>query len=86
MLAGGILNVLIPVFTFAAGGYVKITAPGPVFASLQHLSPNYLAQTAIFNTIYDGPAAQTAVLMGAMGLVILATFAVAMAVERRKFN
>ncbi len=86
MIAGGVLNVLIPAFTFIAGGYFKFTAPGPFFAALQHVSPNYLAQTAIFNTIYGGPAAQTAAFLGAMWLIILGTFAAAVAVERRKSN
>ena len=71
MIAGGVLNVLIPAFTFIAGGYFKFTAPGPFFAALQHVSPNYLAQTAILNTIYGGPAAQTAAFLGAMWLIIL---------------
>ena len=79
------LNVFIPVSTFI-GGYVKIVAPGPVFNALQHLSPNYLAQTAIFNTIYGGPGTHTAFLLGVMGLFILITFAIAMAAERRKFH
>ncbi|HOL17899.1 MAG TPA: ABC transporter permease, partial [Bacillota bacterium] len=86
MLAGGILNGLIPVITFMAGGYYRFSIPGKIFSALQHLSPNYLAQTAIFNTIYGGAAAHTGALLGAMGAIILGTFAVAMAAERRKFN
>ena len=85
MLAGSILNGLIPVFTFIAGGYYRFSIPGKFFSALQHLSPNYLAQTAIFNTIYGGAAAHQA-LLGAMGAIILGTFAVAMAAERRKIN
>ena len=84
MVAGGVLNIFIPVSTYIAGGYFKIASPGPVFNALQHLSPNNLAQTAIFNTIYGGPVTQTAFLLGLMVLFILVTFAIAMVAERRR--
>ena len=86
LLAGNFLNILIPVFTFIAGGYVKISNPGPVFEKVQHLSPNYLAQTALFNTIYGGPNSQTMAFLFAMGLIILGTFALAFVAERRKIS
>lgn len=62
--ASNALNILVPVFTFVAGGYVRITNPGPLLDALRRLSPNYLTQTALFNTIYDGPGAETLLSMG----------------------
>lgn len=78
----GLLNPLIVFFTFVAGGYFKIDLPG-VASYIQYLSPNYLAQTAIFNTIYKGPAQQTMATLAGMLLIIIATFAVAMLAQRR---
>ncbi|MTI94645.1 MAG: ABC transporter permease [Firmicutes bacterium] len=80
--AGNLLNVLVVVSTFLAGGYFKISLPGPLMY-LQYLSPNYLAQTAIFNTIYAGPAFQVMIMLMAMLGIIVLTFAVAMLAERR---
>lgn len=82
MRAIGLLNPLIVVSTFLAGGYFKIDLPG-VTSYIQYLSPNYLAQTAIFNTIYQGPARQTLITVAAMLLIIAVTFAIAMLAQRR---
>lgn len=80
--AHSFLNVIIVVFTFIAGGYIKISLPGAL-AHLQYLSPNYLAQTALFNTIYHGSSRQTVLMLAGMVVIIIATFTVAMLVERR---
>lgn len=79
---GGFLNIIIVAFTFIAGGYFKVSLPGSL-RYVQYISPNYLAQTAIFNTIYDGPADQTMLMIiGLLGIIGL-TFAVSMLAERR---
>lgn len=80
--ASGLLNVLIVGFTFIAGGYFKVTLPGAL-EYVQYLSPNYLAQTAIFNTIYGGPADQTALMIAGLLAFVAVTFAAAMLAERR---
>ena len=81
-LTAGILTLLIPVMTFIAGGYFKISFPG-IMSAIRYISPNYLAQTAIFNTIYGGPTEQT--VLTVCGLVFFAavTFTVAMVAQRR---
>lgn len=81
--ASVILNIIIYVSTFIAGGYFKFPIQGTFLAALQQLSPNYRAQTAIFNTIYGGPASQTITMLGGLVLLVIATFAVAMVAERR---
>ncbi len=85
-LATSILHVIIPVFTFIAGGYIKISFTGTVLPALQHLSPNYLAQTAIFNTVYGGPDSQTTAMLGGLILIAVGTFTVSMLAERRAWN
>ena len=83
-LAGNILNVLVPVMTFMAGGFFRINiAPGSWMAYGQFLSPNYLAQTALFTTIYGGDQETLLVTLGIMGLLIVATFMAAILSERR---
>ena len=80
--ASGLVNVIIVAGTFIAGGYFKVSLPG-VLGYIQYLSPNYLAQTAMFNTIYGGPANQTILMIAGLLAIITATFAVAMLAERR---
>ncbi|MCR3921407.1 MAG: ABC transporter permease [Firmicutes bacterium] len=81
-LSSGILNVIIPVFTFVAGGYINLSFPGKL-SWLQYISPNYLAQTAVFNTIYGGPTQQTMLTLGGLILFVISTFTVAMMAQRR---
>lgn len=47
--AAALTNLLVPICTFIAGGYIKID-----FGPLKNLSPSQWAHTAFFNTIYDG--------------------------------
>lgn len=78
----GLLNVIIVACTFIAGGYFKVNVPG-ILGYVQYLSPNYLAQTAIFNTIYGGPAGQTTLMIAGLLAFVAVTFATAMLAERR---
>lgn len=80
--ASGLLNALTIISTFLAGGYFKVVLPSS-FAWVQYLSPNYLVQTALFNTIYDGPARQTIAMLTAMAGIIIVSFVVSMLAERR---
>ncbi len=80
--ASVLLNVLVVGTTFLAGGYFKISLPESI-SWIQYLSPNFLAQTALFNTIYDGPLSQTMLMLAAMMGIIIISFAVGMLAERR---
>ncbi len=74
-VAGAILNIAVPVATFVAGGYTPFPVePNSIFEKIRYMSPNYLAQTAIFNNIYGGPSAQTQsciVIMWVMSAVLI---------------
>lgn len=50
----GILNILVPIFTFVSGGYFQFTTENSVFKAVQNIVPNSLAQRAMFNTVYGG--------------------------------
>lgn len=80
--ASGLLNILVVALTFLAGGYFEVNLPGS-FQWGQYLSPNFLAQTALFNTIYGGPRNETLVMLAAMAGIILVTFTVSMLAQRR---
>lgn len=47
-----ILNILVPILTFLGGGFVKIDFGDGVLGKLSRITPNYLAQNAIFKSIY----------------------------------
>lgn len=84
ILAGNIVNILVPAMTFLAGGFFRINPPpGSWMGSLQYLSPNHLAQTALFTAIYSGDTSTLLIMTGALGLLIIGTFAAALAAERR---
>ncbi|MFZ5354123.1 MAG: ABC transporter permease [Bacillota bacterium] len=57
--ANALLSIMIQIFTFIAGGYVPIDILSSTLEKFSVLSPNYLAQQAIFNTIFSGPGAET---------------------------
>lgn len=80
--ASSLLNVFVVASTFLAGGYVKVSLPASI-SWVQYFSPNFLAQTAFFNTIYDGPIVKTISMLAAMAGIILASLAVSVLVERR---
>lgn len=84
ILSGNIVNILVPAMTFLAGGFFRINPPpGSWMGTLQYLSPNYLAQTALFTAIYSGDTSTLLTMTGALGTLIIATFATALAAERR---
>lgn len=84
ILAGNIVNILVPVMTFLAGGFFRINPPsGSWLATLQYLSPNYLAQTAFFTTIYGGGTSTILTMSAALVLIIFFTFTAALTAERR---
>lgn len=76
--ASGLLNFIIPIFTFVSGGYVKLD-----FTSIPIVNyvPNQLAQSALFNSIYGGSisSAESSILvmivMSAVLLIISAAAA-----------
>ncbi len=82
MRATNLINIFVVFSTFIAGGYISINLPG-VLANLRYLSPNYYAQTALFNTIYDGSFQQAVLMLAAMLALITGTFVIAMTAERR---
>lgn len=77
-----VLNIFVVASTFLAGGYFKISLPRSI-GWVQYLSPNYLAQTAFFNTIYQGPKQQTLLILLAMAGIILVSYGAALAAGRR---
>ena len=84
VLAGNIVNILVPAMTFLAGGFFRMNLPqGSWLGYVQYLSPNYLAQTALFSTIYGGDSSTVFTMTAALGLLIIGTFATALTAERR---
>lgn len=57
--ASSIMNILVPFFTFIAGGYIPIDNIGGMLDKIKFLSPNYLAQRAIFNQVFEGGSGET---------------------------
>ncbi|SHJ15779.1 ABC-2 type transport system permease protein [Clostridium cavendishii DSM 21758] len=51
------LNILVPILTFLGGGFVKVNFTG-FLGTLSRLTPNYLAQNAIFKNIYGGSTSE----------------------------
>lgn len=90
--ASGIIGILVQIFTFVSGGYVIIIDDNKIFALIQHLMPNYLAQTAIFNSIYSGPINENYHFLStngyilAMWIVSILLLAITSFIGRRKFN
>lgn len=71
----GLLRILVPICTFVSGGYYKVSIGD---SALLNYVPNKLAQTSLFNTIYDGSkmVAQNSIItmfiMAAIALIIAA--------------
>jgi len=85
MLGSRIIDGLVPVFTFIAGGYIRLAIPsGSLISYVQYLSPNYLAQTAMFNTIYGGDGAKTGLMVFGLLIFITVSFVLALFSERRR--
>jgi len=85
-VTGVVLNLGVSITTFIAGGYFPTSQMGPALEKLGHISPNYLAQQAIFNTIYGGSAIQTTNAMLTIWAIVAAAFVVAGLTERRSTN
>jgi ABC-2 type transport system permease protein len=71
MKASSILGLVIPVFTFISGGYTKIEAGNSLFSKIMYVSPNYLAQTAMFNSIYGEPVTSNIQLLSSTQCIIM---------------
>ncbi len=71
--------LLVIACTFLAGGFVKVDM-GP----LKFISPNYYAQTAMFNSIYNGDTAIALQNIGVLWLFVIGASAIAILMSRRK--
>jgi len=85
-VTGSLLNLGVSVMTFLAGGYYPASQMGPAFEKLGHISPNYLVQQSIFNTIYGGSADETRKLMLAIWSIVLISMLIAGLTIRRGEN
>ncbi|KAB3533584.1 ABC transporter permease [Alkaliphilus pronyensis] len=84
--ATSLISILVPVFTFVAGGYFPIDNVGGIIEKIKYISPNYLAQRAIFNLVYEAGAQETQfflLIMVGISLILFITSAVA---GRRKLQ
>ncbi len=85
VVAGRILNIIVPIFTFISGGYFVVDGmfSSGLIKKLLYISPNYLAQKAIFNNIYGGAAGETQVCILALWIMILVLLVVSVFAGRR---
>ena len=81
--ASAFLSTLVMILTFISGGYFPTDALSPIFAKVSLLSPNYLAQRAIFNTVFSGAFSETLTYFGIIWAIIITTFIVAAWAGRR---
>ncbi|MBE6984691.1 MAG: ABC transporter permease [Ruminococcaceae bacterium] len=77
--AQAFVTVLVIACTFLAGGFVKID-----MGAVKFLSPNYYAQTAMFNSIYGGDMSIAYSYIGVLWGFAIAASALALALSRRK--
>lgn len=68
LLGLALLNVLVPIFTFLSGGFVKVNFGG-IIGFIAKLTPNSLASNAIFKSIYGGATKE--VFLSILGLWII---------------
>ena len=83
---GALLSLGVNIATFVAGGYFPTSQMSPAFEKLGFISPNFLAQQAMFNSIYSGSAAQTTKYMIAIWVIAGIAFVIAGLTERRSTN
>ncbi|MDF2591857.1 MAG: transporter permease [Clostridia bacterium] len=83
---GALLNFGVNIMTFIAGGYFPASQMGPLMEKIGFISPNYLAQQAIFNTIYEGSSVQTMNFMLGIWIILIISFIIAGFTERRSAN
>lgn len=79
--ASGILRIIVPIFTFVSGGYIKISMGN---IPLINYVPNQLAQTSLFNTIYGGSLSVANESIITMFIIAIIAFAIAAIGARRK--
>lgn len=90
MKASAVISLLVPIMTFLAGGYVPLNVGDSVFARIMYISPNYLAHTALFNTIYGQPITSniqllsTAECIGILWIITIIMFVIASVSGRRE--
>lgn len=73
------VSILVIACTFLAGGFVKVDM-GP----LKFISPNYYAQTAMFNSIYNGDMGIALQNIGILWLFVIGASSIAILMSRRK--
>jgi ABC-2 type transport system permease protein len=83
---GALLNFGVNITTFIAGGYFPASQMGPAIEKLGYISPNFLAQQAMFNIIYGGSVTQTINAMLAIWAIAVIAFIIAGFTERRSVN
>jgi ABC-2 type transport system permease protein len=79
--ASGILRIIVPIFTFVSGGYIKISMGNSAFVNYV---PNQLAHTALFNTIYGGSLYVAGQSIITMFIIAIIAFVIAAIGGRRK--
>lgn len=82
--ASSILSILVPIFTFVSGGYFKLPDSNQLINTLKSISPNYLAQTAMFNQMFGGTQWQLQLQLMGMWAMIAAFFIGAVVAGRRR--
>ncbi len=73
------VSLLVLACTFLAGGFIKVD-----MGALKYISPNYYAQTAMFNSIYNGDTGIAMQNIGILWLFVIGASAVAILLSRRK--
>ncbi|MBP3413235.1 MAG: ABC transporter permease [Oscillospiraceae bacterium] len=73
------VSLIVIACTFLAGGFVKMD-----MGALKYISPNYYAQTAMFNSIYNGDTGIALQNIGILWLFVIGASAIAILMSRRK--
>ena len=71
---------------FIAGGYFPASQMSPALEKLGSIAPNYMAQQAMFNTIYHGSTTQTINAVLGIWIITIVAFIIAGFSERRSAN
>lgn len=82
-LSNVIVSIIVPFFTFISGGYTPIVK-GRLIDILSNLSPNTLAQRAMFNNIYGGNSELIYKSLASLTILSLIVFILLPLAERRK--
>lgn len=77
--ASKVLNMLLQIFAFIAGGYIRLE-----FGILKYVSPNYYVQSALFQTIYGGNGVDFKIYIIGFCVVTLLLSCFAILLGRRK--